>query len=57
MPGKDGTGPRGEGPMTGSGFGKCNPNAPNQNECGRPRGRGCGQRRGQGYRFQDIKKE
>ncbi|MBN1934591.1 MAG: DUF5320 domain-containing protein [Anaerolineae bacterium] len=28
MPGLDGTGPAGRGPMTGRGQGRCNPNAP-----------------------------
>ncbi len=52
MPGLDHTGPRGEGPMTGGGFGNCNPNASNQaanrnallgvGRGGRPRGGGRG---------------
>jgi len=37
MPGFDGTGPRGQGPMTGGGRGRCNP-------YGAGRGRGRGQR-------------
>lgn len=48
MPGFDQTGPRGEGPMTGGGFGRCNPNNANMNagygvgRGGRPRGGGRG---------------
>lgn len=56
MPGKDKTGPKGEGPMTGRGFGNCNPEATNQREfgkcCGRRRGRGQG--RGLGFRNSEI---
>jgi len=43
MPGFDGTGPRGEGSMTGGGFGYCGPGATGY---GRPMGRGFGQGRG-----------
>ena len=43
MPGFDGTGPRGEGSMTGGGFGYCGPGATGY---GRPMGGGFGQGRG-----------
>lgn len=46
MPGYDGTGPRGEGPMTGGGFGSC---APGGIGYGRSFGRGFGPGRGRGY--------
>lgn len=56
MPAKDKTGPEGKGPMTGRGFGDCNPEASNQRGfgrgCGCSRGGGCGQGRGFGYRNQ-----
>lgn len=32
MPRRDGTGPNGEGPVTGRGFGPCNPNNQTQNQ-------------------------
>lgn len=58
MPRQDGTGPNGNGPITGRGMGNCNkpvvnqPNQPNQ-PCGRgqglkPCGRGFGRGQGQG---------
>jgi len=54
MPARDKTGPRGEGPMTGRGFGDCNPEATNQRGCGCARGRG----RGCGFRTQqEVKKD
>ena len=46
MPMRDGTGPRGMGPMTGRGFGPCNP-AGSAGWFGFSRGRGCG--RGWGF--------
>lgn len=46
MPGMDGTGPMGQGPMTGGGFGRCNPNADPAMYGGRGMGRGMGQGRG-----------
>lgn len=46
MPGFDGTGPSGEGPMTGGGFGYCNPARAGY---GRPYGRGYGYDRGFGF--------
>jgi len=61
MPGGDGSGPRGEGPMTGWGMGSCrpkgeaqNPDAPRRGFFGRMfagfrRGRGCGFGRGFGW--------
>ena len=45
MPGMDGTGPLGQGPMTGGGFGRCNPNADPAAYGGRGMGRGRGYRR------------
>lgn len=39
MPGFDGTGPNGLGPMTGGGFGRCNPQGIARQGCGRGRGR------------------
>ena len=39
MPGRDGTGPRGEGPLTGGGFGPCGGGRSSRDWCG-PRGRG-----------------
>lgn len=39
MPGLDGTGPNGIGPMTGGGFGRCNPQGISRQGCGRGRGR------------------
>ena len=52
MPGGDGTGPRGKGPMTGGGLGRCAEGAwPNQGN-DRPRqGRGRGRGRGFGRGF------
>ena len=44
MPGFDGTGPNGMGPMTGRGMGSCNPS--NGNYFGRGQGYGRGQGRG-----------
>lgn len=44
MPATDGTGPMGQGPMTGGGFGRCNPNA----ESAVYGGRGMGRRMGRG---------
>jgi len=60
MPARDGTGPRGEGPMTGRGQGNCNPDNKTTSfgrGCGCGRGRGCGQERGLGYRNQQVNKE
>lgn len=50
MPGFDGTGPRGQGPMTGGGFGPCNQRA-GRGQYGGGRGmqRGMGRGRGGGY--------
>ncbi len=45
MPGMDGTGPLGQGAMTGGGFGRCNPNAESAVYSGRGMGRGRGNRR------------
>jgi hypothetical protein len=56
MPNQDGTGPQGKGPKTGRQMGKCQDAKPLQiGRCGRPRGQGNGQNRGQGLgrRFQD----
>ena len=56
MPGLDGTGPRGEGPRTGGGFGNCTPNtASPQPTVARPvrygRGLGpCGEGLARGHR-------
>jgi len=47
MPGMDGTGPSGQGPMTGGGFGRCNPDADPAVYGG---GRGMGAGRGRGNR-------
>ena len=47
MPGFDGTGPRGEGPMTGGARGYCNPNA---TAYGSAYGRGYGLGGGRGFR-------
>ena len=51
MPGRDGTGPLGEGPMTGGGFGYCTPagsetQLPVYGRLGRGRGLGLGRGRG-----------
>ncbi|MFH1425789.1 MAG: DUF5320 domain-containing protein [archaeon] len=55
MSGKDGTGPRGEGPCTGRGFGKCK--CENQGSRGAGRGLGRGKDRGKGFgrRFSEEK--
>lgn len=45
MPAMDGTGPMGQGPMTGGGFGRCNPNADSAVYGGRGMGRGMGRGR------------
>ena len=45
MPGMDGTGPLGQGAMTGGGFGRCNPNADPAVYGGRGMGRGRANRR------------
>lgn len=42
MPNLDGTGPNGEGPMTGRGRGKCQDKEPVQRACGRQQGCGRG---------------
>lgn len=47
MPGLDGTGPNGLGPMTGGGFGRCNP----QGIARQGYGRGRGRRGGLNFRF------
>ena len=47
MPRFDGTGPMGQGPMTGRGMGPCNPNA--RPGYGRGYGQGRGRGMGQGY--------
>lgn len=47
MPGFDGTGPWGQGPLTGRGMGYCNPKAPLSRGAGFY-GRGCGRGRGIG---------
>jgi len=51
MPGFDGTGPMGAGPMTGGGWGRCNPSAGSYATSGFGRGRGFrgGFGRGRGY--------
>lgn len=62
MPGMDQTGPLGEGPMSGGGFGRCNPDEGNRSfghygvgRGGRPRGGGRGRcfggGRGRGFGF------
>ena len=48
MPGRDGTGPRGQGPMTGGGFGPCAGNRAFGVNVGRV---GLGRRQGAGYGF------
>lgn len=53
MPGFDGTGPLGQGPMTGRGLGNCNPNAAGYGAgrgLGRGMGRGFGRGMGRGFR-------
>lgn len=45
MPGFDGTGPMGQGPMTGGGFGNCNPRG---EAMAPPRGQGAGRGAGAG---------
>lgn len=45
MPAMDGTGPMGQGPMTGGGFGRCNPNTDPAAYGGRGMGRGMGRGR------------
>lgn len=47
---RDGTGPMGEGPMTGRGMGPCNPNYNPAMDRGYGYGRGMGRGRGMGYR-------
>ena len=55
MPGMNGTGPSGQGAMTGGGFGRCNPNADSGQRIGRGMGRGFGGRgRGAGRWAQDY---
>ncbi|HHV64950.1 MAG TPA: DUF5320 domain-containing protein [Peptococcaceae bacterium] len=52
MPGMDGTGPWGQGPLTGRGMGYCNPKAPLSRGVGfygRGLGRGIGRGLGQGF--------
>ena len=55
MPGLDRTGPQGDGPMTGRGMGRCNPDNRDSDDQGRGRGFGRGfgrgNRRGQGRGF------
>ena len=48
MPGGDGTGPQGQGPMTGRGTGTCNPAGENQTGMGQGLGRGLGRGAGRG---------
>lgn len=48
MPGFDGTGPRGEGPMTGGARGFCGPDSERGFSYGRGYGRGFGRGRGMG---------
>lgn len=47
---RDGTGPMGEGPMTGRGMGPCNPNYNPETDRPYGNGRGMGRGRGMGYR-------
>ena len=58
MPGRDGTGPMGHGPMTGGGRGPCGgtapPREPPQGGAGRGLGRGGGWRRRHGFRANDL---
>ena len=51
MPGKNGTGPSGVGPMTGRGMGNCagNTNFVGRQGCGMGLGRGMGRGRGRGF--------
>ena len=52
MPNQDGTGPTGQGPMTGKGLGSCRFNMPFFGRCfGRGFGKGMGMRRGFGRFF------
>ncbi len=48
MPGRDGTGPMGRGPMTGRGLGRCGAGL------GRGRGLGLGRRNGFGFGFASL---
>ncbi len=59
MPARDRTGPEGKGPLTGRGFGACNPNNQNQrlSQRGVGFGRGCRQGRGYGFRNQNTNEE
>ncbi|MBS7526303.1 DUF5320 domain-containing protein [Fusibacter paucivorans] len=53
MPRRDGTGPNGEGPMTGKGMGSCNSDSRQFSRGGSGRGRRCGGRgmgMGKGWR-------
>lgn len=50
MAGRDGTGPSGQGPMTGGGFGNCTPRGAGQGQgFGRGQGRGFSRGFGQGF--------
>lgn len=51
MPGRDGSGPLGKGPMSGRGMGQCNPNSAKQGIFGNGRGMGLGCRRGSNKGF------
>ena len=51
MPGFNGTGPMGQGPMTGGGFGPCGRGLGIRRGRRFGMGRGAGFRRGRGYRF------
>ncbi|KUO59430.1 MAG: hypothetical protein APF84_07670 [Gracilibacter sp. BRH_c7a] len=51
MPGRDGTGPMGQGSMSGRGMGLCNPNSTSRNINRNGRGMGLGCRRGSGRGF------
>lgn len=51
MPGRDGMGPRGEGPRTGGGFGSCGSDGEGSGQPGRGRGRGYGRGGGGGRGF------
>ncbi|MHC9540060.1 MAG: DUF5320 domain-containing protein [Vulcanimicrobiota bacterium] len=54
MPGGDGTGPRGQGPRTGGGFGLCPPGSGFRRGQGRGRGMGRCRRGEHGYAGQQV---